>query len=142
MGCSWIFKRNYEFTKNQCKRGDKFARMFRLLNRWLELIEDRKAITNYLEKMNYSNIAIYGVGTLGKHLVRELNCSAIKIDYIIDKKVEIIEEDIMIYKPDDSFPNTDAVIITAIMEFDNIADELEPKVNCPIISLEDIIFDM
>jgi len=96
MGASWIFKRNFEFTKKQCERGDKFSRMFGLLDYWLKLKEDKKDITFFLKKMSYNNIAIYGLGHLGTHLVRELKHSDIKIDYAIDKNVEEFEENIII----------------------------------------------
>lgn len=140
MGASWIFKRNFEFTKKQCERGDKFSRMFGLLNYWFKLKEDKKDISLFLKKMNYNNIAIYGLGHLGTHLVRELKHSGIKIDYAIDKNVEEFEENIMIYKPDDALPQTDAIIVTAIMDYDSIADKLAEKVECPILLLEDVIY--
>lgn len=140
MGCSWIFKRCFSFTKEQCKRGDKFTRMFRLLDRWMQLKENDKTIICYMNEMGYSNIAIYGIGYLGKHLIKELYKSEIHIDYLVDRKVEKIEENIIIYKPEAVFPETDVMIITAIMDFDDIADQLESKVQCPIISLEDVIY--
>lgn len=140
MGCSWIFKRCFKFTKEQCRRGDKFVRMFRLLNYWMQLKESGKSITCYMKKMGYNNIAIYGIGYLGKHLIKELYKSEIHIDYLVDKKVVEIEEEIVIYKPEASLPETDVMIITAIMDFDDIADKVESKIQCPIISLEDVIY--
>lgn len=139
-GASWIFKRNFEFTKKQCERGDKFFRMFGVLNYWLRLKEDNKSVISYLTEMNYNNIAIYGLGHLGTHLVKELQKSEISIDYAIDKNVEEFAENIVIYKPDDLLPATDVIIVTAIMEFESIADKLAEKMDCPIISLEDVIY--
>lgn len=142
MGCSWIFKRNLEFVKKQCKRGDKFYRMFYILNLWLTHKEDGKEIVTYFEKMNYHRIAIYGVGYLGKHLIKELKGTEITIDYVIDKKEKELTNDIDIYKPEDALPETDVIVVTALIEFEEIADQLERKVDCPIISLEDIIFEI
>lgn len=142
MGCSWIFKRNYEFTQKQCKRGDKFWRMLKVLNVWLDINEDGKKITDYFYLMNYKNVAVYGIGYLGKHLVKELKASDIKIDYIIDKNVKETKDNIAIYTPEDVLPDTSVIIVTAIMEFDEIADMLEDKIKCPIISVEDIIFEV
>lgn len=140
VGASWIFKRNFEFTKKQCERGDKFWRMFGVLNYWMKLKEDNKDITLYFKEKNYEHIAIYGLGNLGTHLVRELQKSEVEIDYAIDKNINVIAENITIYRPDASLPETDVIVVTAIMEFDSIADELAKKVECPILSLEDIIY--
>lgn len=140
MGASWIFKRNFAFTKKQCERGDKFSRMFGVLNYWFKLKEDNKDITSYLKKLNYNNIAVYGLGQLGTLFVRELKNSGIRIDYAIDKNIEDFPEDITIYKPDVFLPATDAIIVTAIMDFGSIADKLAEKVECPILSLEDVIY--
>lgn len=141
-GASWIFKRNFEFTKRQCERGDKFVRMFLVLNHWFQLEKGSEDIALYLKKMNFNSIAIYGLGYLGKHLVREIQGSEINIDYAIDKKIEVIGENITIYKPNDSLPATDAIVVTAIMEFDCISDALGEKVGCPIISLENMISEL
>ncbi len=142
MGGSWIFKRNSELIKNEYKKSDKFMKMVKILDYWLKLKEDKKDIAKFLEKMGYDNIAIYGIGYLGKHLVDELNKSELNLNYIIDKKIDRIEENIKIYKPNDILPKVDIIIVTAITEFDKIFDELEKKMECPVVSLEDIIFGM
>ena len=33
-------------------------------------------------------------------------------------------------------------MVTAIVDFDDISDLLESKVDCPIVSLEDIIYEL
>lgn len=113
-----------------------------MLNVWLDINEDGKKITDYFYLMNYKNVAVYGIGYLGKHLVKELKASDIKIDYIIDKNVKETKDNIAIYTPEDVLPDTSVIIVTAIMEFDEIADMLEDKIKCPIISVEDIIFEV
>ena len=140
IGCSWIFKRNFQLTKEQCKRGDKFLRMFGVLNHWMQLREEHKDTIHFLKTNGYNHIAIYGVGHLGKHLIKELDKSEIHIDYLIDRKVEEVKENIKIYKPEDTLPETDAIVVTVIMEFDEIADMLEKKVRCQLLSLEDVIY--
>lgn len=142
MGCSWIFKRNYEFTKEQCKRGDKFWRMFQAANCWLDILEDNKNIINYFKARNFNNVAVYGIGYLGKHLVKELVRSEIKIDYIIDKYIKENSDNITMYGPEEALPDTSVIVVTALMDFDEIAALLETKVKCPIISLEDVIYEI
>lgn len=142
VGCSWIFKKNFKLVKEQCKRGDRFSRMFRVSNHWLTLKEEGREVKKYFENENYHNIAIYGIGYLGKHLIWELKESEIEIDYTIDKKVNELTEGIKIFRPEDVLPKTDVIVVTVLTEFEEIAYDLENKVDCPIISLEDIIFEI
>lgn len=146
-GASWIFNRNLEFVrdgiaKKNVNSNAKWVRMFRILDTWMKKRYTNSKVADYLKKMNYNNIALYGVGYLGRHLVEELSDTDVRIEYIIDKRVENIEEEIVIYRPTDDFPNTDVIIVTAIADFDEIVETLEKKVSCPILSLEEIIWDM
>jgi len=142
MGCSWIFKRNYEFTKDQCRRENKFIRMFGVLNYWFEIKREHKEIETYFRNNDFHTIAVYGIGYLGKHFVEELAQSDITVKYIVDKKAEQSPDNIVIYRPDDLFPEADVIVVTAIVDFDEISDLLESKVECPIVSLEDIIYEL
>ena len=60
MGCSWIFKRKYEYEKSLCCRVDKLRRIIGVLDYWLELKEYEKNISYYFKQMNFKNIAVYG----------------------------------------------------------------------------------
>lgn len=142
MGCSWIFKRNYEFTKDQCRRENKYIRMFGVLDYWFEMKRKHKEIETYFRNNDFRTIAVYGIGYLGKHFVEELDQSDITVKFIVDKKAEQSPNKIAIYRPDDLFPEVDVIVVTAIVDFDDISDLLESKVDCPIVSLEDIIYEL
>jgi len=43
---------------------------------------------------------------------------------------------------DDSLEDVDVVIVTAITFFDEIETKLSEKLDCPIISLEDILYEV
>ena len=43
---------------------------------------------------------------------------------------------------DDDFIPVDAIVITAITFFDEIREEVLKKVDCPVVSLEDILYDI
>ena len=45
-----------------------------------------------------------------------------------------------VLKPDDTLPDVDAIIVTAFFFFDEIEQELEDKIDCPIISIEDVVY--
>ena len=43
---------------------------------------------------------------------------------------------------DDNLEDVDAIVVTAITFFDEIEEQLQSKVSCPIISLEDILYEV
>ena len=121
---------------------DKHFFLFQLMNYWLELKQAGINIATYFEKHGYQRIAIYGISCVGLRLYDELKNSSIKIEYAIDKNAEKVLEEIEIVKPNEITKKVDAVIVTAITYFDEIKEQIKGEVDCPIISLEDIIFEI
>ena len=78
----------------------------------------------------------------GETLVSELKEGDIKIKYGIDMRADDICTEIKMVKPSDNLDDVDAVIVAAIKFFDEVKESLCTKVNCPIISLERILFDV
>ena len=50
--------------------------------------------------------------------------------------------DIRTVYPKEELENVDAIIVTAVESFYEIRDMLKQKIECPIISLEDIIYEI
>lgn len=118
----------------------KFKTYYSILNQWLKIKEQDRSLEQYLLDNNYSTIAIYGMGELGERLIEELSSSKIEIKYGIDKMADGIYSDLPMYTIDDSLEPVDAIIVTAVFAFSDIATELERITTIPIISLEDIVF--
>lgn len=95
----------------------------------------------YEHRVESIKIAIYGMGDIGKNLLADLRDSSVKVDYAIDKVVTNTE-DIRVVSPEEKLEKVDAIVVTAIAYFDDINDNLSSKTDCPIISLEDIIYEM
>lgn len=129
--------------KNKKKRIDVSSDHFQLLNHWLEIKNEGKSIATYFEEMGYRHIAIYGMAELANRLSEELSESSVHIDYGIDRDIccSIARID-KVYFPDDNLPETDAIIVTPYSSFESIKTTLEKKVNCPIISLEEVIWSI
>ena len=129
--------------KNKKKRIDVLSDHFQLLNHWLEIKNEGKSIATYFEEMGYRHIAIYGMAELANRLFEELSESSVHIDYGIDRDIccSIARID-KVYFPDDNLPETDAIIVTPYSSFESIKTILEKKVNCPIISLEEVIWSI
>ena len=78
----------------------------------------------------------------GETLIEELKGTDIHIAYGIDKGAESIYAEIDLVSPNDKLQDVDAIIVTAITFFEEIEEQLSEKVKCPIISLEDILYEI
>lgn len=121
---------------------DKHLALFLMMNQWVKVKQEGKNLASYFEKEGYKEIAIYGMSYAGETLVEELEGSNIKIKYGIDRKADNIYADIDIVSPDDSLDEVDAIVVTSITFFDEIEAKLSEKIDCPIISLEDILYEV
>ncbi len=120
----------------------KFKQYYSILNQWLFLKQEDRGIEIFFEKNHYKHIAIYGMGELGQRLLNCLNNSGIKVDYAIDADANYLDSNLKIYEPDDNFPQVDAIIVTAVFDFEKIYKVLSQNCKYKIISLEDVIFDI
>lgn len=115
--------------------------LFRVAARWAEMESSGKKISDYIIQRGYKKVAIYGYGTLGEHLYAVLSKSDVGVACVIDRKADEKINLIEICKPDEIHQNFDAIIVTAIGNYDEIKEEMETKVSCPIISLEDLVYE-
>jgi hypothetical protein len=132
-------KVSLELYNYECARDKKFTSYFNLLDKWLEAKENNRTVGGLLLDRGYHAIAIYGMGKVGKHLIFELKDSDVDVLYFIDRKSAGDEMNgIPIYAPDDSLTDVDAIIVTAVFDFENIKLQLEKQCKCPIVSLSEI----
>ena len=113
---------------------------WRIFNIWMEKLEADESPAKYLVKMGYYNIAIYGYGMFGKHLVCQLNKENIRIKYIIDRQKDKKTKDIKLYTLDDQFPEVDCVVVTVLYDYERIEQALKTKLTCDVISI-DMLFN-
>lgn len=78
----------------------------------------------------------------GETLLTELRESEIQVIYGIDRDLNRVHSDIDMFTMEDSLQKVDAIVVTAITFFEEIAKDLSSKVDCPIISLEDILYEV
>lgn len=135
------FKTFYKKGKNKTDdKVYKFKLYYNVLNQWLMNKQEGKSVSEYFEVNGYDTIAIYGMGELGCRLYEELKNSNINIAYAIDKEAGSPYSNIEVYSLEDDLQPVDVIIVSAIFAFDQIKKELKKKVDCPIISLEDVIY--
>lgn len=132
------------FEKNHKIRelSDKHLALFLMMNQWVKVKQENKNLAEYFEKNNFKRIAVYGMSFAGEALINELRDTDILVAYGIDKNAEQLYSDVKIVSVDDLLEEVDAVVVTAITFFDEIEDKLSKKMECPIISLEDILYEV
>ena len=118
---------------------NKFELISNCLDSWMTLKERGINPADYLKRFRYNVIAIYGVGILGKHLLYELEQSDIKIAYIIDRRADLHYAQAEVRSVNDELDMVDAVVVTALADFDDIYDMLKQKLHCPIFSIDELV---
>lgn len=128
--------------KENRQLADKHLMIMKVYDEWLRVKQEGKSFVGYFEKKGYRNIAIYGMSYLGESLVRELQNSDIKVQYGIDKNAENMYSSVEVVTLSNDLPKVDAIVVTAVYFYDEIEEELESLVDCPVISLEDIVYEV
>lgn len=127
----------------KAEKVDKFKSYYNMLNQWLLLKQEGKSLERYFTENGYKTIAIYGMGEMGNRLYDELkNSTVVEIKYAIDKNAASTYSELNVIDVDDEMDEVDAVIVSAIFAFDEIEEELSEKISCPIISLEDVVYEV
>jgi hypothetical protein len=121
---------------------DKHLQLFLMMNKWVKVKQEGKSLSSYFEKNGYKKIAIYGMSYAGEALLCELRGTDVNVDYAIDKNADSIYADVDIVSIDDELREVDAIVVTPITFFDEIEEKLSRRIDCPIISLEDILYEV
>lgn len=136
-----LYKYIFEHKENKIDEREKKIARYKLeievLDRWLALGEQGKAMEEWLVDNHYSRVGIYGYGLLGRHLLTQL-CQN-QLDYLccIDRNAKEMNLSVPAFLPD-SFPELDLIIVTNVHIFDEIKEMLHCR-DCKIISLKYLI---
>lgn len=121
------------------KKNEAIMKMF---NQWLLLKQEGKSIVKYFQENGFNKIAIYGMSYAGERLLADLKDTGIEVAYAIDRNAEHIFSEVEIVSVEDTLQDVDAVVVTAIYYFDEIEETLSDLIDCPIVSLEDIVYEL
>lgn len=95
----------------------------------------------YLIRNNIDTIGVYGYGARGKRLIRFLKNMNVHISYLIDQRGQVLTNEYHVYKPEESFPKVDAIIISPYHVSSLQFKEMLMRHGCrKAIELEDILF--
>ena len=131
-------KRIKELTEGHMKVHE----LYMAFDQWLRVRQEGKTLVEYFEQQGYKTVAIYGMKELGERLYDELQGSGITVKYVIDKNADSIYADVDVVTPDERLEPVDVIVVTAIYYFDEIEEMLSDKVDYPIVSLEDILYEV
>lgn len=121
---------------------NKIAKMsyyYSFMSRWMGILEYGYKLQEFFEDSQYDSIVIYGCGPMGKHLVRQLARSKVQVKAFIDKSAPGMYQDIEIVASVNEIGKVDAIVVTPILEYCEIKNKLKEAVDCPIISLEEVL---
>lgn len=121
---------------------DKHLSLYLMMNQWVKVKQEGKNLSAYFEKEGYKKIAIYGMSYAGETLVNELKGSGIEVAYGIDRNADSLYADVDVVTMEDELGTVDAIIVTAITFFDEIEEKLSEKIDCPVLSLEDVLYEI
>lgn len=121
---------------------DKFKGYYNMLNQWLMLKQEGKSLEKYFTDNGYKTIAIYGMGEMGNRLYDELKSSTeVEIKYAVDQNAASTYAEIDVVDKDEDYEDVDVMVVTATFAFDEISEELSEKVEFPVVSLEDVVYE-
>lgn len=129
-------------NENIQKMSDKHAGLFLMMNEWVRVKQEGKNLDSYFNRNGYHKIAVYGMSYAGETLINELKGTDIEVAYGIDRNADSIYADIDVVVPENVQNDVDAVVVTAIAFYDEVEEMLSRNVSCPVISLEDILYEM
>lgn len=121
---------------------DKFKGYYNMLNQWLCIKQEGKSLDVYFKENGYKTVAIYGMGEMGNRLYDELKNTEIEVKYAIDKNAACTYSELQVLELEDELPEADVIVVTATFAFEEIEEELSGKVTMPIVSLENVVYEV
>lgn len=141
-GAAAVGKLSVDNSRRIQTMSDKYLALFLMMNQWVKVKQEGKCLVEFFEKKGYKRIAIYGMSYAGETLANELKNTDVEVVYGIDKNVDSVYSNVDIVSVEDDLKPVDAIVVTAITFFNEIEEQLAQKVKCPILSLEDILYEV
>lgn len=120
---------------------ERYLQENKIYDKWLCLKESQINLAEYIHENFGCTVAIYGLGAFGKHLLKELEGTCIRVEYCIDKNAQGINMNKTILHPEMALPKVDVVIVSTVHVYDEVRKYLQQKGVKRIVSLEQIIME-
>ena len=113
--------------------------LFSVVLKWLEIRQAGHRLDEYFKQKNIYNIAVYGIGVLGRRLYDELENSDIEIKYLIDRNPNGMDKVLEFVSLDEEILDVDAVIVTVFSEEERIVNEIRKLGYINAMGLSEVI---
>lgn len=128
------------FEPHKDVKVDKFKSYYNLLCKWLDLEREGRTADILLTELGYRNVAVFGMGNVGKRLVDSLDGTDVTVVCGVDSFSTNEENGLKVYSKKDVLPEVDAIVVTVPFAYESVKAELEKKNHVPIVSFEHILF--
>lgn len=139
-----ILRQRRDLLSQSYRMTEKFQIYFELAVEWCIGNMKGKGISTWILKHGYSDLAVYGMGPLGKMLLTELqDHKDIHIKYGLDRN-KIQTDIVSIYNLNEPLEKVDLIVVTVVTSYEEIKKEIEEKINfsCRIVSLLQLVEEM
>lgn len=114
---------------------EKYRRMFFIYDKWMNLESHKGCISDYLYAQKIREVAVYGMGYIGKQLVDRLKDTNILIDGAIDRNAGFIDAAVSIARIEEFDKKPDLIIVTVLEHTEEIIKNIEKQINLPVVSI-------
>lgn len=138
---AFINKQLEKHCEQSDQNADQFSELYALMRRWVHVYQEGRTLADYFKGKGYRKIAVYGMNELGYMVLKELEESKIEISYCIDRNADNLFTKVDVRRPDEELPAVDAVVVAVIQYYEEVKAVLDQKMDCPILSLADIVWE-
>lgn len=119
---------------------EKYRRMYLLYDRWMDNINRKGRLTEFLYKQGRKKVAIYGMGKLGQQLALNLSKDGqINLEVVIDVNAKYIDSDFKLVTLDEFHETVDLVIVTVIYPTDELVNQIEDKTCTNVVTFDELL---
>jgi hypothetical protein len=131
--------RKEKTEKNELLKNSDVSKYANKNLRYLIIVLIKEIDLNYImKKQNINKVAVYGMGMIGKNLVRVLTKKNVEVAYGIDKGDKAYGT-LAIKKPEDILDDVDIIIVTPESYYDEIYEMLSSKIATTVIPLSQFL---
>lgn len=141
-GGKFIGKQYEKHCELIAKQADRFSEFYTLMQQWVKTYQAGRRLEDYFKKNNYKKIAVYGMSEMGYMVLKELEDSEVEVSYCIDKNADNLFAKYDVRRPDEELEPVDAVIVAVVQYYDEVKEALSEKLDCPVISLSDVVWEV
>lgn len=133
----YIYKKKIKAIQEIVKKNDMLIKTY---DKWMQLEENGKTISDILHTHGYQTVAIYGMGYLGKRLYERLIAEGTDVLCGIDRNAHYMYKDLYVHAiDDDDLPDANVIIVTPISSYNEIKDIIKEHKSVDVYSLYELL---